>query len=63
MSNYHDQPWAQLLLYEYNLNNDDDQFYEYDELPGTEYVFRFASRPARMNCLVKFDSDGITPPP
>ena len=58
----HDQPWAQLLLYDYNFCQGWQQFYEYEEWGEDLWTFRFASRPDRMNVLVKFDADGITPP-
>lgn len=63
MSNTHDQPWAQFILYECNLNSGEEQFYEYEEWGDDLWTFRFASRKERMNCLVQFDADGVTPPP
>lgn len=63
MSNKHTTPYPQLILYDYNMNNDIKQFYEENTDSASSMIFRFASRPARMNCLVRFNSTGIDPFP
>lgn len=59
--NKHTTPWPQTILYGYNIDSDEKQFYEENTDSASNMVFRFASRPAKMNCLVRFNSTGQTP--
>ncbi len=60
-NNKHTTPWPQTILYGYNMDSDIDQFYEEETGSASNMIFRIASRPARMNCLFRFNSTGQVP--
>jgi hypothetical protein len=62
MTRRHNQPWVQLILYDYKLGQAPKNFYEESELDTDLWCFRVASIPGRVRFQIKFNADGITPP-